>query len=256
MTARHREQVFESNRKPARNILTKNVAGQMGRGFGPDADLYSPRGERKYLNREERSRFLRAAEELEAKRSLFALVLAWTGARVSEILALTPASFQIDTGIVTIVTLKRRKLAVREVPIPPKLMARLDRCFGLRRLQHGERSAQQRVWPWHRVTVWRFIKHVMMLSWVAGRQACPRGLRHAFGVGALQSGVPLHLIQRWMGHARLSTTAIYMNVCGPDESDFARRFWALPRVHGKPPPRERSLRIDSRNLNANGGSAR
>jgi integrase/recombinase XerD len=222
MTARHREQVFESNQKPARNILTKNVARQGGGNFGAEN---GPRGERKYLNRDERSRFLRAAEELEAERSLFALVLAWTGARVSEILALTPASFQIDTGIVTIVTLKRRKLAVREVPIPPKLMARLDRCFGLRGLQHGERSAQQRLWPWHRVTVWRFIKHVMMLSWVAGRQACPRGLRHAFGVGALQSGVPLHLIQRWMGHARLSTTAIYMNVCGPDESAFARRFW-------------------------------
>ena len=44
----------------------------------------------------------------------------------------------IDSGVVAIVTLKRRKFAVREVPIPPKLAARLDRCFGLRRLQRGE----------------------------------------------------------------------------------------------------------------------
>jgi integrase/recombinase XerD len=225
MTARHREQVFESNRKPARNILTKNVDRQTEYRFGAEAGLYGPRGERKYLNREERSRFLRSAEELDADRCLFALVLAWTGGRVSEVLALTPASFQIDTGIVVITTLKRRKLVVREVPIPPKLMARLDRYFGLRRLQRGERSARQRLWPWHRVTAWRLVKHVMLLAQVAGRQACPRGLRHGFGVGALQSGVPLHLIQRWMGHARLSTTAIYMNVCGPEERDFAERFW-------------------------------
>jgi hypothetical protein len=61
---------------------------------------------------------------------------------------------------------------------------------------------------------------------VFGRQACPRGLRHGFGVGSLQNGVPLNLIQRWMGHARLSTTAIYANVWGPEEMAFAQRFWA------------------------------
>lgn len=226
MTARHREQVFESNRKPACNILTKNVARQSDSHFGAEAGLYGPKGERKYLNREERSRFLRSAEQFDADRCLFALVLAWTGARVSEILALTPASFQIDAGIVVIVTLKRRKFAVREVPIPPKLMARLDRCFGLRRLQRGEHSAQQRLWPWHRVTAWRLIKHLMTVAGVCGQQACPRGLRHGFGVGALQSGVPLHLIQRWMGHARLATTAIYMNVCGAEEMSFAGLFWS------------------------------
>ena len=160
-------------------------------------------------------------------RWLFALVLAWTGARVSEVLALTPASFQIDTGVVVIVTLKRRKFAVREVPIPPPLMKRLDRCFALRRLQQGEHSAQQRLWPWHRATAWRLIKHVMLVAGVCGRQACPRGLRHGLGVGALQSGVPLHLIQRWMGHALLTTTAIYMNVCGSEEIGFARHFWRV-----------------------------
>jgi integrase len=234
MTVRHREQVFESNRKPARNILTNTVARQSDRRFGTDADLYGPQGERKYLNREERSRFLRAAEEFDAERCLFALVLAWTGARVSEILALTPASFQIDTGVVVIMTLKRRKFSVREVPIPDTLMARLDRCFGLRRLQRGERSAHERLWPGHRVTAWRLIKGAMRTAGVCGQQASPRGLRHAFGVGALQSGVPLHLIQRWMGHARLSTTAIYMNVCGPEEVDFARRFWRTNAIDALP----------------------
>jgi integrase/recombinase XerD len=225
MAASTREQVFESNKKPARDILTKNVARHGEGRFGADAGLYGAGGERKYLNRDERHRVLRAAETLGTERCLFALVLAWTGARISEVLALTPASFQIDTGVVLIVTLKRRKFAVREVPIPPALMKRLDRCFALRRLQQGEHSAQQRLWVWHRATAWRLIKHVMLIARVCGRQACPRGLRHGFGVGALQSSVPLHLIQRWMGHARLSTTAIYMDVCGPEESSFAQRFW-------------------------------
>lgn len=60
---------------------------------------------------------------------------------------------------------------------------------------------------------------------IAGRFACPRGLRHGFGIGTLQSGVPLSLIQRWMGHARLTTTAIYAAVSGPEEIFLASRFW-------------------------------
>jgi site-specific recombinase XerD len=34
-----------------------------------------------------------------------------------------------------------------------------------------------------------------------------------------------HLVQRWLGHASLKTTAIYCDVCGPDERVFAARMW-------------------------------
>jgi site-specific recombinase XerD len=56
-------------------------------------------------------------------------------------------------------------------------------------------------------------------------RACPRGLRHAFGIGALQAGIPLNLAQRWLGHSRISTTAIYADVSGDEEKAFATRFW-------------------------------
>jgi site-specific recombinase XerD len=65
----------------------------------------------------------------------------------------------------------------------------------------------------------------MHRSGITGRCACPRGLRHAFGVGTLQRGVPLNLVQRWLGHARMSTTAIYREVVGPEEAAFASLFW-------------------------------
>ena len=61
---------------------------------------------------------LAAMQELPPEKALFALTLAWTGARVSEVLALTAASFQVEAGVVAIVTLKRRSFSVREVPIP------------------------------------------------------------------------------------------------------------------------------------------
>lgn len=221
------DQTIESVTPSAGNHLSQNVS--RGSGFrrgGDEAELYGPGGERKYVNRAERTRILSAIETLDAERSLFALVLTWTGARVSEILALTPASFQVESGVVTIVTLKRRKTSIREVPIPPILMKRLERSFSLRLSQRSDGMAR-RLWPWCRVTAWRIIKKVMAMAQIVGRRACPRGLRHGFGVGTLQSGVPLNLIQRWMGHARLSTTAIYAAVCGPEEIAFAARFWTL-----------------------------
>lgn len=166
-----------------------------------------------------------AAQSFDPARSLFTQLLAFTGARVSEVLALSPASFQIEVGVVTIITLKRRKRCVREVPIPPELMQALDRHFEIARAQQDIQLSGERMWHWGRTTAWRVIKKAMTLAGVVGRQACPRGLRHGFGVGVLQTGTALPIIQRWMGHSRLSTTAIYTNVCGPEEIAFAKRFW-------------------------------
>jgi integrase len=196
------------------------------RGYAQDFGLYAPNGARKYLNRAERQRVLAAAAALKPDEALFALTLTWTGARVSEVLALTASSFQVEGGTVAMQTLKRRKHHVREVPLPPELMAALDRHFGLSNRRRDPRDADHRLWPWHRVTAWRLVKRVMLRSGVEGRQACPRGLRHAFGVGSLQSGVPLNLVQRWLGHARISTTAIYADASGPEEKALAERFWS------------------------------
>ena len=127
----------------------------MRRDFADHLSLYATDGARKYLNRDERQRVLAAVEQLPIDRALFALTLAWTGARVSEVLALTPSSFQIEGGVVAIRTLKRRRHHIREVPIPPELMRALDQHFQLAAKQRDLRRADSRPWPWHRVTAWR-----------------------------------------------------------------------------------------------------
>lgn len=188
--------------------------------------LYSPTGERKYPNGAERSRALAVMKKLSPERALFALTLAWTGGRVSEVLALTPASFQIECSVVAIRTLKRRRLHVREVPISPELMSALDRHFGLSQRQRDPDMAHDRLWPFCRVTAWRFVRGAMLEAGVVGRPACPRGLRHGYATTALQALVPLNLVQRWMGHASITSTSIYTSVCGSEELAFAARFWS------------------------------
>ena len=108
--------------------------------------LYTPRGERKYINRAERRRVLAVIQRLKRERALFSMLLLWTGGRVSEMLAVRPNSFQIERNVVALRTLKRRKPHVREVPIAPGLMAAIDRQFGLTDLQRDPETANHRLW--------------------------------------------------------------------------------------------------------------
>jgi integrase len=213
----------------ARNIMDNTVAEKTARrpsaGHTDAISLYAADGHRKYLNLSERQRAIAAMEGLDPDKALFALTLAWTGARVSEVLALTPASFQLDRGVVAIVTLKRRRFTVREVPVPGSLLELINTSFGLSAAQRDPELSRRRLWPWHRVTAWRLIKQIMRQCGLAGCAASPRGFRHGFGVGALQAGAPLNLVQRWLGHATIGTTAIYADASGPEEQAFAGRFW-------------------------------
>jgi integrase/recombinase XerD len=188
--------------------------------------LYGSTGSRKYLNAAERRRFIRAARRAPLDVQLFCLVLSLSGGRISEILALTPAAIDLDSGVANITTLKRRKRGmVRQVPLPRGVLNELNLVFKIRRSQHDPDSACRRIWRWSRTTAWRRVKEVMAAANISGTPAMPKGLRHGFGVKAFQSLVPPHLVQRWMGHASLKSTAIYGDVMGPEERAIAARMW-------------------------------
>lgn len=180
--------------------------------------LYARSGKRLYLNADERSRFRACALHTAPADAFLCLVLLHTGCRLSEALSLSPSSFQRTGLTVSIVTLKRRKPGmVREVPVPRELFTLL------RRLTPGE--PDDRLLPWHRATAWRKVRAVLAEAGVKGGQSMPKGLRHGFGVNAIQCGVPLNLLAKWMGHADMKTTAIYANATGPEERRIAARMW-------------------------------
>lgn len=145
--------------------------------------LYGSTGSRKYLNAAERRRFIKAARRAPLDVQLFCLVLSPTGGRISEVLALTPAAIDLDSGVASIATLKRRKRGiVRQVPLPRGLLDELNHAFKIRRSQRDPDSAYRRIWRWSRTTAWRRVKEVMIAAGIAGTPAMPKGLRHGFGV--------------------------------------------------------------------------
>jgi len=192
------------------------VSGTFSR--ADDMALFSLDGRRKYLCRSEGQRFLRAANGMDDDTRVFCRLLHFTGCRVSEALEVTPRRLDVEGKRVVFRTLKRRKPAFRAVPVPAHLMADLVRFS--RKLDSDER-----LWGCCRQTAWRRVKKVMAMADIDGPQAVPRGLRHQFGVQALQADLPLTLTQRLLGHASPSTTAIYQHVIGNDERHLVRRLW-------------------------------
>ena len=67
---------------------------------------------------------------------------------------------------------------------------------------------------------------LMRAAGIEGPQACPRGLRHAYGVAAVSAGVPLPTVAAVLGHASLDTTAIYTTAIGVEARELVARVWA------------------------------
>ena len=180
--------------------------------------LFDAMGGRKYLCAKEVPRFLAAARDGDEATHLLCCLLAFTGCRISEALALTPVQLDADTGRIVFRTLKRRRQMFRAVPVPAELMHALLR-------QSRDRPGGGLLWPWCRQTAWRRVKAVMQAAGIDGPQAMPKGLRHGFGVANAEENVPMATTQKWLGHAKLETTAIYQQAMGREENAFARRLW-------------------------------
>ena len=188
-----------------------------------DLQLVDARG-RKYLAADERRRFLEAAARASRPTDqTFALTLAHTGARVSEALAVCPGDVDLEAASIRIQTLKRRAEHWREVPVPPEMLCALELVHALR--STPAKAAGKPLWPWSRATAHRKIARTMADAGVEGPQACPKGLRHGFGIAAVAAGVPLPTIAAALGHANLQTTAIYTTAAGLEAREFLTRMW-------------------------------
>ena len=184
-------------------------------------------GARKYLTAGERGTFLREVERADRSVRTLRMTLAYAGCRLSEALTLTADRIDLAAGVLVIESLKKRRTGIfRAVPVPPALLDALDMVHGIRELQSRRGKGRGiRLWPCSRMTGWRAVHAVMEAAGLDGPHASPKGLRHGFGVAAVSVGIPLNLVQKWLRHAQLTTTAIYADAVGAEEQDIARRMW-------------------------------
>jgi integrase/recombinase XerD len=183
--------------------------------------LFDIEGRRKYLTPSQRQDFFGAAENARPEVFTFCWTLGLTGCRISEAVALTANRVDKSGRMVVIESLKQRQRGLyRAVPVPTGFLDKLDAIHNLMDL------GDARLWRWSRTTAWRRVKEVMRDAGIQGLYATPKGVRHGFGIKATSALIPLNMTQKWMGHARIETTAVYTNAIGPEEQAIAERMWS------------------------------
>src|SRR3954452_17180811 len=168
--------------------------------------LYDAEGRRLYFTEDERRAFVTAAAKAPREVRTFCGVLHGTGCRISEALALTVQQIDLSGRVVVFESLKKRKRGVfRAVSVPPELLDTLDMVHGLREAQRrGQTKAL--LWPWSRMTAFRRVQEVIQRRGIpVAPHACPKGRWHGFGVQAVSRGIALNMVQKWLGHAQLTT---------------------------------------------------
>ncbi len=113
--------------------------------------------------------------------------------------------------------------ACRAVPLPPELARDLEMVHYLR--EASPRRVREPLWNFLRATAHRKVVAVMRRARMEGPQACPKGLRHGFGIAAVTAGVPLPTIAAVLGHADIATTAIYTTAVSVEARAFLAKMW-------------------------------
>lgn len=156
--------------------------------------LFDRRGNRKYFIAGERLAFVYAASKEREALSALCLTMAFTGARISEVLALTANRIDAADEAIIFETLKQKKKRIfRAVPVPWALIPLLS-VYGVGR--------EGRLWPRERTNGRKAVKSAMREAGVVEGLCKPKALRHAFAVEAGQKSILLNIMQRWLGRAR------------------------------------------------------
>ena len=125
--------------------------------------------------------------------------MAHTGCRVSEALMMRAEDVDESQGTVSVPTLKRRAAARRDVVV--------DREYA-KRLASREPGELFRI---SRQAIWKAMRHAAREIGLDSRRAHPHALRHAFAIRQVEAGVPVPVLRKWMGHATLSSTLVYVD---------------------------------------------
>lgn len=137
------------------------------------------------------------------------LFMRWTGARISEILSIDEKrDLDLRSAEVVLPTLKRhtrkKKKIKRVVPIPEKLVSEYLMFVNTHPNLVGK------VFKVNRSNFFRVFKLLAKKAGISEEISHPHVLRHTRAIELLRSGVPVTIVQSLLGHASLSTTAIYL----------------------------------------------
>jgi len=160
---------------------------------------------REPLSNEEIDRMVNAAGRFDGK--LVVTTLLDTGLRVSELAGLTREGIQWQDRRLVIYGKRARESKQqkrRVIPMTPRVRTLLEHHFAV----ENELGMSTR-------TIQRIVKRVATRTGIR-KHVTPHVLRHTFSVLCIKRGISTRTLMQLLGHERLSTTELYLNLSPED----------------------------------------
>jgi site-specific recombinase XerD len=125
-----------------------------------------------------------------------------SGVRISEATTLQKQSIDFKNYTMTVRWLKNRKYLYRVVPLHPTLR-------DIMQVYTAPMKAEDRVFPISRQRGWQIVNQTM--------QGHPHQFRHSFAVNWLRCGGDLIILHKILGHAKIQTTMVYLDIIPIDQ---------------------------------------
>jgi len=169
----------------------------------------------KYLTADEVQHIL-ASVSNKARDHLLISMLWQTGARVSELLNVRVKDVDFYARTIQLHTLKRRtKIATRTLPLQDGLKGDIGAYIAMKGLKSNDM-----LFPIVRQTAYFIVNRAVVGAGYEKDRAHPHVFRHSFAVHCILAGVPIVVLQQWLGHASIQNTLIYLQVLGRDTRHF------------------------------------
>lgn len=195
----------------------------------PSAVLTIPPAKIKYLTEEEVNRLTKAFQDwYDGTRTsgrrrqrgrywLTFLVLRFTGARIGEVTRIDDsADIDFRNAEIRLITLKQKGNPARIVPVPPNVVAEIATYLAEFPDMRG------RIFRIDQRDFRRVFSDRAREAGLPRELSHPHALRHTRAIELLRHGVPITVVQVLLGHAHLSTTAIYLRFSGSEAKEILR----------------------------------
>lgn len=125
-----------------------------------------------------------------------------SGVRITEALSLRRQDCNFSAYTMTVRWLKSRKYLTRVVPMHPRLRDILQ-------VYTATMKAEDRVFPMTRQRAWQLVQKYF--------DGNPHKFRHSFAVNWLRSGGDIVTLHKILGHSKIETTMIYLQIVPVDQ---------------------------------------
>lgn len=140
------------------------------------------------------------------------------GLRVSELCLI-----QIEDIKGNYITINGKGNKVRRLIVPRKLLSKLLNHITPEQIYLFASQRGHGLNPLNPVTIFRMVKKYAEIAGI-NPNISPHWLRHYHAVESLNHGIPLHVLQKSLGHSNLSTTGVYLDAKPTECSSLAFDF--------------------------------